>query len=50
MDQKYKNDTTFQCYKDLDKNLAWLIQKSEELKSNKGHFTFPAHRVNVIEL
>ena len=50
MDQKYTNDTMFQYYKDLDKNFAWVTQKTEEPKDNKGNFTFPIHRVNVIEL
>ena len=50
MDQKYTNDTMFQYYKDLDKNLPWLTQKTEAKKSNTGNFTFPTHRVNVIEL
>ena len=40
----------FQYYKDLYENLAWIIQKTEEPKGNKGNFTFPAHKVNVIEL
>ena len=40
----------FQYYKDLDKNLAWVTQKNEEPKGNKGKFTFPTHRVTVIEL
>ena len=50
MDQKYTNDTMFQQYKDLDENVALLTQKTEEKKTNKGNFTFPTHRVNVIEL
>ena len=50
MDQKCTNDTMFQYYEDLDENLAWLTQKTEELKSNKGNFTFPTHRINMIEL
>ena len=37
MDQKHTN------YKDLDENLAWLTQKTEEPKCNKGNFTFPQH-------
>ena len=37
-------------YKELDANLAWLTQKSEEPKSNKGNFTFPIHTVNIIEM
>ena len=49
MNQKYRNDTVFLCYKDFDENLAWLIQKTEE-KSNKENFNFPPHRVNGIEL
>ena len=49
MDQKYTNNTMFQYYKDLDENLAWLTQKTEE-KSNKGNFTFSTYRVTVIEL
>ena len=28
-------------YKDLDEKLAWLTQKTEEPKCNKGNFTFP---------
>ena len=36
--------------KDLDENLPWLIQKTDDLKSNKGNLTFPPHTVNVIEL
>ena len=36
--------------KDLDENLPWLTQKSEDLTSNKGNLTFPLHTVNVIEL
>ena len=41
MDQKYANYIMFQYYKDLDENLAWLTQKTEELKFNKGNFTPP---------
>ena len=40
MDQKYTNDTMFKYYKDLYENLAWLTEKTEELKSNKGNFNF----------
>ena len=40
MDQKYKNVAMFWYYKDLDENLAWLTQKTEESKCNKGNFTF----------
>ena len=36
--------------KDLDENLPWLTQKTEDLKSNKGNLTSPPHTVNVIEL
>ena len=35
---------------DLDDNLAWLTQKTEDPKSNKGNLSFPPHTVNVIEL
>ena len=60
MDQKFTNDTRF-YYKtwmrtlmeiliDLDENLPWLTQKSEDPTSNKGNLTFPPHTVNVIEL
>ena len=35
---------------DLDENLAWLTQKTEDPKSNKGNLTFTTHTVNVIEL
>ena len=34
---------------DLDENLAWLTQKTEDLKSNKGKLTFSPHTVNAIE-
>lgn len=53
MDQRYTNDTMFLYYKDLDKNLTWLTQKTEEPKYNKGNFTPPPthkHTVNSIEL
>ena len=36
--------------KDLDENLPWLTQKTEDLKSNKGNLTFSPHTVNVIGL
>ena len=36
MDQTYTHNTMFYYYKDLDENLAWLIQKTEESKRNKG--------------
>ena len=48
MDQKYKNDTIFSYYNELNENLTWLTQKTEEPKGNIGNFTFPTHRVNVI--
>ena len=35
---------------DLDENLAWLTQKTEDPKSNKGNLTFPPHTVNMTEL
>ena len=34
----------------MDQNLAWLTEKTEQPKSNKGNFTFPSHTVNMIEL
>ena len=34
----------------MDENLAWLTQKTEEPKCNKGKFTFPQHTVDAIEL
>ena len=37
MDQEHTN------YKDLDENLAWLTQKTEEPKCYRGNFTFPQH-------
>ena len=40
----------YQYYKDSNENFAWLTQTTEELKGNKGNFTFPKHRVNVIGL
>ena len=33
----------------MDKNLEWLTQNTEDLKSNKGTPP-PPHTVNVIEL
>ena len=50
MDQKCTNDIRFQYNKGLDENLAWLTQRTEDPKSNKGNFTFPTHTVNVIKL
>ena len=50
MDHKYTNGTIFSYYKDFNENLAWLTQKTEELKRNKGNFTFPTHGVNMMEL
>ena len=31
----------FWYYKDLDENLAWLTQKTEEHKSNNRNLVFP---------
>ena len=50
MDQKSTNDIRFQYSKDLDENLAWLTQKTEDPKSCKGNLNFPTHTVNVVEL
>ena len=44
-----RNIPMFYYYQDLDENLAWLTQKTEELKSNKGNFTFPTNTVHMIE-
>ena len=41
MDQKCTDDTRFQYNKDLDENLAWLTQKTEDLKNNKGNIFSP---------
>ena len=41
MDQKCKNDTRFKYSKDLDENLAWLPQKTQDSKSNKGNLNPP---------
>ena len=38
-----------QCFSTI-KNLAWLTQKTGDMKRNKGNFTFLTHRVNVTEL
>ena len=35
---------------DLDENLAWLTQKTIDLKCNKGDLTFPTCTVSMIEL
>ena len=50
MDQKCTNDIRFWYNKNLDQNIAWLTQKTEEPKSNKGNPTFSSHTVNMIEL
>ena len=50
MDQKCTNDIRFQYNKNLDQNLAWVTQKTEEPKSNKKNLTFPSHTVNMLEL
>ena len=50
MDQKCTNDIRFYYNKKFDQNLAWLTQKTEEPKSNKGNLTFPSHTVNMTEL
>ena len=57
MDQKCTNDTKFLYNKDMDQNLEWLTQNTEDLKCNKGNLTPPpppppppTHTVNVIEL
>ena len=36
--------------KDLDENLPWLTQKTEDPKSNKANLTFSPDTINVIEL
>ena len=36
--------------KDLDENLAWLTQKTEDPKAIKGTLLLHTHTVNVIEL
>ena len=50
MDQKCANDFRFKYKKNVDQNPAWLTQKTEEPKSNKGNLTFPSHTVNMTEL
>ena len=57
MDQKCANDTKCQYNKDLNENLAWLTEKTEDPKSNKGNPPPPFHHkhthkhtVNRIEL
>ena len=50
MNQKYTNNDMFQYNKDLDENLVWFAQKTEESKFNKANFTSPPHTVIVIEL
>ena len=53
MDQKCTNDIRYNKVvdsKDLNENLAWLNQKTEDPKSNKENLTFLLHTVNVIEL
>ena len=49
MDQKCTNDIRFYYNKDLDENLAWLTQKTEDPKNNRGNLSFRTHTVNVIE-
>ena len=36
--------------KDLDENLPWLTQQTEDPKSDEGNLIFPTHTLNVIEL
>ena len=50
MNQKRTNNTRFYFNKDMDDNLEWLIQNTENPKSSKGNLTFPTHTVNMIEL
>ena len=50
MDQKCTHDTRFKNNKDLGENLAWLTEKTEDPKSNKGNLTFPSHTVSVVQL
>ena len=53
MDQKCTNDIRYNKVvdsKDLNENLAWLNQKTEDPKSNKENLTFLLHTLNVIEL
>ena len=50
MDQKCTDDTSFYYNKDMDENLEWLTQNTEDPKSYKGNLTFSTHTVNVIEL
>ena len=33
----------------MDQNLAWLTQKTEDPKSNKGNLIFPTDIINMIE-
>ena len=40
----------FSTIKSWDENLAWLTQKTEDPKSNKGPPPTHTHRVNMIEL
>ena len=41
MDQQCTNDAMFQYNKDLDENLAWQTQKTDDPKINIGNLTFP---------
>ena len=50
MNQGCTNDTRFQYNKDFDENPAWLTQKTEDPKSNRGKLSFSSYTVNVIEL
>ena len=34
----------------MDQNLAWLTQKTEDPKSNKGNLIFSTHIVSMIEM
>ena len=42
----------YQVYynKEMDENLEWLTQNTEDPKSSEGNLTSPSHTVNVIEL
>ena len=41
MDEKSTNDIRFYYNKNVDQNLAWLTQKTEEPRSNKGTLLSP---------
>ena len=48
MGQKYTDDTMLWYYKDLDENLAWLIQKTEGKKAGGSNYRYQQTNDNFL--